>query len=118
MGDVMPAPASNQQRPVLVIPPSPSMKVRRAPPNYKGPHLFTLFVLLLALLALARFLFVLIAPSALTSSTPDTPIDCNALLRAFDYTKIVDLQPGGIGTGDAFGRARDAGRLSLRMLNA
>ncbi len=70
------------------------MKVRRSPRNYKGPHLFTLFVLLLALLALARFLFVLIAPSAPTSSTPDTPIDCNGLLRAFDYTKAVDLQPG------------------------
>ena len=87
-------PAPNQQRTMYVIPPSPSMKVRRAPANYKGPHLFTLLLLLLALLALARFLFVLIAPPAPNSATMGTPFDCNGLLRASDYTKSVGLQPG------------------------
>ncbi len=90
----MPAPVPNQQRPVFVIPASPSMKGRPALRKHKGPHLFTIFLLLLAFLALARFLFVLIASTALTSSTTNTSSECNGLLRSSDYTKVIGLQPG------------------------
>ena len=84
----------HRQRPIFVIPASPSMKGRPAPRKHKGPHLFTIFLLLLAFLALARFIFVLVASTALTSSTTDTPGECNGLLRASDFTKIIGLQPG------------------------
>ena len=90
----MPTTAPDRQRPTLVIPPSPRLKKQRARRSYKGPRSFTLLLVLLAFLALVHFLLVLNTPSSTTASTLDTPIDCNGLLRANDYTKSVDLQPG------------------------
>jgi hypothetical protein len=96
VGDVMSSYAPNRPRPILVIPPSPHLKARGAPRRYKGPHLFTFLLLLLALLALVRFLLVLNTPSSSSSNTagPQTPIDCSGLLRSDDYTKSVGLQAG------------------------
>jgi hypothetical protein len=87
-------PTTDQQRPIFVIPPSPRLKTHRPSRRYKGPHLFSILLLLLALFALGSFLFTLHTHSTPSTASQSTPIDCNALLQSNDYTKGVDLQPG------------------------
>lgn len=88
----MPIQAPQRRRPILVLPHPPSAHAnqRHAHREHKRPPIFTTLLVLAVAAALVRLYYILQTPTATTSPLSN----CANFLRANDYTKSVNLQPG------------------------